>query len=67
MNGYSYIQWRVAMARMQDANMAATEITEHGQPARSDARKIAECQLDYYSELVETELNYLRKLHGELQ
>ena len=67
MNGYSYIQWRVAMARMQDANMAATEITEHGQPARFDARKIAECQLDYYSELVETELNYLRKLHGELQ
>jgi hypothetical protein len=67
MNGYSYIQWRVAMARMQDANMAATEITEHAQPARSDARKIAECQLDYYSELVETELNYLRKLHGELQ
>jgi hypothetical protein len=67
MNGYSYIQWRVAMARMPDANMAATEITEHGQPARSDARKIAECQLDYYSELVETELNYLRKLHGELQ
>jgi hypothetical protein len=67
MNGYSYIQWRVAMARMQDANMAATEITEHGQPARSDARKIAECQLDYYFELVETELNYLRKLHGEPQ
>jgi hypothetical protein len=34
MNGYSYIQWSVAMARMQDANMAATEITEHGQPTR---------------------------------
>ena len=41
MNGYSYIQWRVALARMQDANMAATEITEHGQPTRPDARKIS--------------------------
>jgi hypothetical protein len=65
MNSYSYIQWKIAMARMQDANMAATEITEHGQPTRTDARKIAERQLDYYFELVEADLNYRRKLHAE--
>jgi hypothetical protein len=34
MSGYSYIQWKVAMARMQDANMATTEITEQGELTR---------------------------------
>ena len=27
MYGYAYIQWKIALARMHDANMAATEIT----------------------------------------
>jgi uncharacterized protein YccT (UPF0319 family) len=65
MNGYSYMHWKVAMAQMQDANLAATEITEQGKPTRPEARKIAERQLDYYFELVEADLNYRRKLHAE--
>jgi hypothetical protein len=65
MNGYSYMQWKVAMAQMQDANLAATEITEQGKPTRPEARKIAERQLDYYFQLVEADLNYRRKLHAE--
>jgi hypothetical protein len=36
----SYIQWKVAMARMQDANMAATEITEQGELSRPTYRRI---------------------------
>jgi hypothetical protein len=39
MNGYSYMQWKVAMGRMQDANLAATEITEQGQPTRPEAAR----------------------------
>jgi hypothetical protein len=27
-NAFSYIQWKIAMARMQDASVAASEITE---------------------------------------
>jgi hypothetical protein len=65
MNRYSYMQWKVAMARMQDANLAATEITDQGQPTRPEARKIAERQVDYYFEPVEADLNYRRKLHAE--
>jgi hypothetical protein len=67
MNRYSYMQSKVAMARIQDANLAATEITEQGQPTRREARKIAQRQLDYYFELnlVEADLNYRGKLRPE--
>jgi hypothetical protein len=32
MYGYAYIQWKVAMARTQNANLAAAEINEQCQP-----------------------------------
>jgi hypothetical protein len=35
MYGYAYIQWKIALARMHDANMAATEITQQGQLTQS--------------------------------
>jgi hypothetical protein len=65
MNGYSYMQWRIAMARIEDANLAAREITAQGQPTRLEARKTAESQLDYYFYLVERELNYRRNQYAE--
>jgi hypothetical protein len=40
-NAFSYIQWKIAMSRMQDANMAASEITEQGSLTQPAARKIA--------------------------
>ena len=52
------------MARMQEANMAASEITE-GSLTQPAARKIAEYHLDRYFEMVEAELNYPRKLSRE--
>jgi hypothetical protein len=64
-NAFSYIQWKIAMARMQDANMAASEITEQGSLTQPAARKIAEYHLDRYFEMVEAELNYPRKLSRE--
>ena len=64
-NAFSYIQWKIAMARMQDANMAASEITEQGSLTQPAARKIAEYHLDRYFEMVEAELGYRRKLSGE--
>jgi hypothetical protein len=64
-NAFSYIQWKIAMARMQDANMAASEITEQGSLTQPAARKIAEYRLDRYFEMVEVELNYRGKLSGE--
>jgi len=39
------------MARMQDANMAASEITEQGSLTQPAARKIAEYHLDRYFEI----------------
>jgi hypothetical protein len=67
MQGYSYIQWKIAMARMQDANMATSEITEQGQINRPATRTIAEYHLDRYFEMVEAELDYRRKLYGQPQ
>jgi hypothetical protein len=64
-NAFSYIQWKIAMARMQEANMAASEITEQGSLTQPAARKIAEYHLDRYFEMVETELNYRRKLTAQ--
>jgi hypothetical protein len=65
-NAFSYIQWKIAMARMQEANMAASEITEQGSLTQPAARKIAEYHLDRYFEMVEAELNYRRKLVCDL-
>jgi hypothetical protein len=67
MQGYSYIQWKIAMASMQDANMATSEITEQGQINRPATRTIAEYHLDRYFEMVEAELDYRRKLYGQPQ
>jgi hypothetical protein len=64
---YSYKQWKVAMARMQDANMAATEITEQGEPTRPTSRTIAEFALDSYFMMVEAELDHRQKLYGQRQ
>jgi hypothetical protein len=63
-NAFSYAQWKIAIARMHDANMAASEITEQGGLTQPAARKIAEYHLDRYFEMVEAELNYCRKLSG---
>jgi hypothetical protein len=61
---YSYIQWKVAMARMHEANMAATEITEQGEPTRPTSREIAEFALDCYFKMIEAELNHRPKLYA---
>jgi hypothetical protein len=50
-NAFSYIQWKIAMARMQDANMAASEITEQRSLTQRAARKIAGYHLDRYFEI----------------
>jgi hypothetical protein len=63
----SSIQWQVAMARMRDANMATTEITEQGELTRPTSREIAESALDCYFKMIEAELEYLWKLYGEPQ
>ena len=39
---------RIALARMRDANMAATEITQRGPLRQSTSRQIAEYHLDRY-------------------
>jgi hypothetical protein len=62
---YSSMQWKVAMARMQDANMAATEITEQGELTRPTSREIAEYHLDRCFWMVEAELLYRRQLYGK--
>jgi hypothetical protein len=67
MSEYSHIQWKIAMARMQDANMAATEITEQDELTRPTSREIAEFALDCCFKMVEAELNHRRKLYGERQ
>ena len=67
MSEYPYIQWKIAMARMQNAYMAATEITEQGELTRPTSREIAEFALDCYFKVVEAELNHRRKLYGERQ
>jgi hypothetical protein len=55
MYGYAYIQWKIALARMQDANMV--EMTEPGQLTPPAARQIiAEYQLNRYFEMVEARL-----------
>jgi hypothetical protein len=56
-----------AMARMQDANMAASEIPDQGDLTRPASREIAEFHLDCYFEMVEAELHYRRKLYGRRQ
>jgi hypothetical protein len=62
MNGYSHIQWKVAMARMQDANRAAATIAPtYGALSQRATRTVAEQQLNRYFELVEADLNYHRK------
>jgi hypothetical protein len=38
-NAFSHIQWKIAMARMQEANMPASEITEQGGLTQPAARK----------------------------
>ena len=63
-NAFSYIQWKIAMARMQDANMAASEITEQGSLTQPAARKIAEYHLDRYFEMVEAELGAVASCVG---
>ena len=54
--GYAPIQWKIALARMQDANLAATEITPEGQLTQRATRQIAEYHLDRYFEMVEARL-----------
>ena len=62
MNGYSHIQWKVAMARMQDANRAAATIAPtYGALSQRATRTVAEQQLNRYFEMVEADLNYHRK------
>jgi hypothetical protein len=67
MSGYLYIHWKIAMARMQDANLAATEITEQGELTRPTSREIAEFALDCHFKMVEAELNHRWMLYGERQ
>jgi hypothetical protein len=64
MNGYSYMQWKIAMARMQDANVAAIEITQDCQLTQPASRKIAEYHLDRHFWMVEAELLHRRKVYG---
>jgi hypothetical protein len=62
MNGYLHIQWKVAMARMQDANRAAATIAPtYGALGQRATRTVAEQQLNRYFEMVEADLNY----HGK--
>ena len=61
MYGYAYIQWKIALARMHDANMAATEITQQGQLTSPAARQIAEYHLNRYFEMVEARMPQLRR------
>jgi hypothetical protein len=62
------IQWNVATAQMQHANLVAAEINPtKGTFTQRAARNIAERHLDRYFELVEAELNHRRKLCGEQQ
>jgi hypothetical protein len=60
MYGYAYIQWKIAMARMQDANVAEAEITPDGKLTRPATREIAEYHLDRYYEMIEARLPELR-------
>ena len=65
MSARSYIQWKIAMARMQVANLAAAEINPTKSTlAQRATRNIAEQHLDSYFEMVEAELNYRRKLYA---
>jgi hypothetical protein len=59
--GYAPIQWKIALARMQEANMAATEITPQGELTRPAIRQIAEYHLDRYFEMIEAQLSQLRR------
>ena len=61
MYGYAYIQWKIVLARMHDANMAATEITQQGQLTSPAARQIAEYHLNRYFEMVEARMPQLRR------
>jgi hypothetical protein len=60
MYGYAYIKWKIAMARMQDANVAEAEITPDGKLTRPATREIAEHHLDRYFEMIEARLPELR-------
>jgi hypothetical protein len=56
MKNKAIIQWKIAMAQMQDANLVAAEIDPtKGTLTQRAARKIAEGHLDRYFELVEGE------------
>jgi hypothetical protein len=59
MTNKAIIQWKIAMAQMQDANLVAAEIDPtKGTLTQRAARKIAEGHLDRYFELVEAELKH---------
>ena len=62
--GYAPIQWKITLARMQDANLAATEISPRGQLTRPAIRQIAEYHLDRYFEMIEAQLSQLRRRQG---
>ena len=62
--GYAPIQWKITLARMQDANLAATEITPEGQLTQRATRQIAEYHLDRYFEMIEAQLSQLRRRQG---
>jgi hypothetical protein len=62
MNGYSHIQWKVAIARMQDANRAAATVDPtYGALIQRATRIVAEQQLNRYFEMIEADLIYHRK------
>ena len=61
MNGHAYVRWKIALARMHDANMAATEITQQGQLTSPAARQIAEYHRNRYFEMVEARMPQLRR------
>jgi hypothetical protein len=55
MSGHSYVQWKIAMARMQDANPAAATIDPTKSTVTQRAtRKIAEDHLKRYFDIVAT-------------
>ena len=52
--GYAPVQWKIALRWMHDANKAASG--SHGLLITAATRKIAECHLDRYFEMVEAQL-----------
>jgi len=58
------VKWKIALARMQDANMAATEITPQDQRSRPATRQIVEERLEKYWEMIEAQLSQHRRRQG---